>query len=448
MSNVSQWLIAGSNPSILPLVSNETTENYLVIEGCLAPNHGVQNGKDIPENITRVYKSDKTGAIYFVAENSFYTFEPTGVITRIDEISDTLNKISFSENLNSQITIATGSALYVYNYSTAKGLQKVTTAQGLQINEPISCIDIDTITFVADSKTSMFQASSPNNALDFSNNETFQFESKAGNIKGLAEVDRTLFVIGDSAVERWVVVGGQQLINRDNVFLLPYGLYDEASLADDFNMFVGLFSSKKGGLQVLAYESASEGFKPLTPSGGGLVKRMMALQESVTSADLYEVDQVIFYELAFESRSFIYNFANETWAESTAPKTAVFYLSETPYVAANNSIYELTPYTNTLRKRRVCAPQFLDKNLVRSTMGDVKIFYSNPSLEKASIMFSGSKNQAENVVSQTISVDESLYFGSVARYYETDCVQFAPEFSTTSNLILRGMTATVENYVE
>lgn len=438
--NTTQLLIGGSKPSVFTSVSDESTINLLVVEGVLSPGHGkFPSDVSTVDNIDKIYKSDKSKLIYLVANEVFYQFSNTGVLKELFSIQDTLKNISFSENLNKEISITTGKALYFYNYQTGSS-GEVTSSNGLKITTPVHSVMVDTITFVFDGLTSQFQASSVNSATDYTNNKTFEFETKPGNIVAAAVIDRTIFVIGENNIERWVVVGGDQILQRDNVFNIDQGLLEKNSFSNKLDMFAGIFTSKDGGA-VISY--FSRGFSDLKPiSSAGILKKILNSGEVVNS-DIYEIDDQVYYEITFDSYSYIYNFNSEEWTESTSPRNQVFSISSKYYTSYKNYVYIMSLYNNLEKKIRKTSPVFWGKNLSTFTLGHVRFFFSNPNLEKDDVFISGSSDGVTNVVEWSEKIDGQNFFSCVSRLFNNTFYQFSFLIETYSNVIWRTMSAQI-----
>lgn len=444
--NPIQFLIDGSQPSLFPEVCQSITENYLVIEGCLVPSHGKTKAQSLGGAIQKIYKSTKEETVYLIAGNAGYVLNTLGTLDKTFTLLLSLGDIQIDENLNSELGITTGSAYYVYNYSThTLTLVPSVDTNGFIIVNPCSIIMIDTIFFIADSKTNTFQASAPNNATDFTTNfanNRFQFTSRPDNIQTLAQSDRTMFVIGFNSVERWVVIGGLQLLNRDNVFLLSYGLYDKKSFADKFNMFAGIFASKDGDTKVQAFRSGQEGFT--TISTPGIVKQMLAAG-AVVNADLYEIDSHLFYECVFAKGSFIYNFTNNKWTNSTSPFEQVVFFNSINYAAAETHLYQITPYTNDQLKRRITIPAFISPKYDRFNINQCFLWFSNRLLEKGEVFIGAILDGVGRIVIQQPEIDGENYYAVVSREFNIDCFQFALVLETYLNIKWRAFSAEVSS---
>lgn len=436
------WFIGGSQPSLFQEISNCSTENYLVMEGSLVPSHGKGSAiTSFNANVDRTYKSNKTGNVYVVAGTTGYYVDSSLKSDSIFSIPKTLGTIDISENLNGELGISTGSAFYDFDYLTGD-IVEVTEAMGLTITTPIACACVDTIMFVGDGLTSTIQASKPNNAKDFTNNQTFKFESKADNLVSIGVIDRTLFFIGETIVERWVVSGGDALLSRDNVFLYEYGLQSKLSFANDVGRFVGLFTTKKGGLQVACMMAGSEQFVNLTQNNAGLIKKI-ANSGRVINATIYEIDNYVYYELTTQTRSFIYNFTTQTWTESTSPFTQVQYIGTTYCGTYLNTLYPITLYENDQFKRRLTQPTFPNEKLKRGTVGQIKLWYNNINLEKGIVKIGGTRDQIDFIAEDNEIIDGQNIFACVSRCFGMDYFQFSMLIETYLNIKWRAIDSEV-----
>jgi hypothetical protein len=444
LQNSNALFIGGSNPSIYPNISDEETRNLLVLDGSLVPAHGKNDFFDLDNIVGKFYISDKKGVLYIIAKNSGYTLTKAGVITKEFFLPISENNISISENIDGRLSITTGNALYVVDGSS---VTHITDSSGLKINNPNSCVSIDNFVFVSDRFTSQFQISKPNDPESYDNNVIYTFESKAGNIVALAEIDRTLFVIGSSAMERWVIVGGTEIVKRDNVFLEPYGLTSEKSLVDKFNMIVGLFKSKSGGLRVMVMDSSSPVMK--TISTPGIIKKMQSVGE-VISSDLYEIDEQLYYEIVFDDPtneveeycSFIYCFNSKFWIESDSPFSQVSSIGGKDYGAFRNKVYELTLYENNMKKTRKTKPIFME-NMKNFDMSTIRLFYTNPRLESGDVLLFTYLNGASTASEQHEKIISYPY--GVVNFSSGTAYQCSFKMETYKNIAWRAMSGEI-NY--
>lgn len=441
IQNIQKLLINGSNPSVFPEVSSEETLNYLVVDGVLAPSHGKQFVDNFDSEVDAAYKSDQTGRWYIVAGNSLYQIDQIGFLSKIATIPKTLRNISFAENVNNQIAITTGSALYVFN-TEDNTLTEVESANGLQINSPNSCCVIDNIIIVSERNGTTFQLSNANNALIFQD-IVLQFTANAGNIVTVSEIDNTLFVIGNSAIERWVTTpNGDEVFNKDNVYLEPYGLAFQDSFVNKFNMSIGIFTSKSGNLRTMFLTSSSSGFKTISTPG---ITKKMKQYGSVINADLYEIDEYLYYEVVFsEGRSFIYNFNSEIWTESTSPFEQVISFDTSDYAAYGNSIYKIIPYSNDQLKKRK-TPFILKQDFGRFNPSNVRFWFNNKKREKGIINLLGTQDNVKNITLNHRQVDGKLIYDSVKYDIYPTSYQFSFIIETYMNVIWRGMYGEMHN---
>ncbi len=442
LHNATRFFLNGSGPSLFKEVSDESAINYLLIDECLVPSHGKINPSQLPGPIRKIYQSQKDATVYLVCGASFCRMNSDGSIETLFVMTKTQGDIQIAENENSEIGITTGNSYWVYNYST-QASTLVGAEYGFTLANPNSIVCIDTIFFISDAFTSRFTASQPNNALLWTPAQVFAFDSKPDNIMTLAFVDRVLFVIGRVGVERWVVIGGEQLLNRDNVFLLAYGLYDKQSLADKFNMFVGIFAAREGQPKVQLFQGNGQGYQEL--STPGIVKKMLASGPLINS-DLYEIDSHIYYEAYFQNGSFIYNFKNKSWTQATNGFEQVVFVNGSTYAASGSNIYTVTPYDNDQLKTRRSPPAFPDQKFGRFTIGKCSCWYSNAKAEAGEVLIFSNRDGVTDDVIDRVNVDGQEYYSLVSREFNTDCFQFSLIVQTYLNIKWRAFSAEVVSY--
>ena len=252
----------------------------------------------------------------------------------------------------------------------------------------------------------------------------------------MSEIDNTLFVIGDSAIERWVTTpNGTEIFNKDNVYLEPYGLITQKSFVNKFNMSIGWFKSKSGSIRTMVLTSGSQGFR--TISTPGITKKMQQFG-SVINADLYEIDENIYYELVFNGRSFIYNFNSQTWTESTEPLEQVVSLTSGDFAASGSFFYKITPYNNSSLKRRQ-SPFILRPDFGRFNASNVRFWFNNKNHEVGVVNLSGTLNNVRNITLNHRKVSGRLIYDSVKYDVYPSGYQFSFILETYMNVIWRGM---------
>lgn len=435
LSKASSAFISGSSPSIFTETNDSTCLNLLAIDGVLAPMHGFKKKiGSIVGKISKIYKSDKSKNVYFEASGSLYQLDELGDINLIASIEETLGNIAFSENLNNEITITTGKAVYSYNYQTNSSEKVV---NGLKITLPVHNVMVDTITFVFDGSNSTFQASKPNSSTDYTNDKTFVFETKPGNIVAAAVIDRTIFVIGENNIERWSVIGGDQLLQRDNSFNIDNGLLQKNSYVNKLDMFCGIFTAKDGGAQISYMARGMFSLKAI--SSPGILKKIIN-SGTVLNSDIYEIDDQVYYEIVTDGGSFVYNFNQDSWSESTQARQQVVEIKNIYYAANNDSIYEIDLYKNDQEKIRK-TPFLAESKLIRPfTLGHTRFFYSNKNLEKGNVYIGGTQDGINYVVEHKASCDGSKPFAVASRIFNLDCYKVAFMLRTKLNVIWQYVT--------
>jgi hypothetical protein len=437
-----KYLINGSNPALFGEISDEITMNYLVLYDSLVPAHGLIEPKELAGKIQRIYKSYKDGTVYIIAGDTGYVLNLDGKITPIFTLAISSGYIQIAENNNSQLGITTGSALYIYNYSTAtppvtRLTQVPVTPSGFTLNNPCTIVNIDTIFFVGDSVTSTVQWSNANNGLVWASASNIKFQSNADNIQSLAEIDRVLFIVGYYTVERWIVTGGNQLLTRDNYFLKKYGIYEINSFVSKQNMFIGIFSGVGGDVSVRMFEEGN--FSELTSPG--MIKAILN-SGNVLNADLYEIDSILYYQVTCEKMSFIFNFLTKTWTHNTNLFEQVVFYNAMNYVGEGNYLYKIDPYNTQQQKYRKCPNAFIAPNFKRFTVDTIQIWYTNPGAYHGTIDITAQVNGSNNntAVAQRPITGKTAW-GVAQRNFNSDFFQFGLSFSTYANVYIRGLSA-------
>ncbi len=434
LHNIIEYLINGSGPSLMEAVSEELTQNFLVIEGCLFPFHGKIKPISLNGRIQKIYKSWREGTVYVFANNVAYTLSSLGTLSISFRVPSSSGYIQVDENNNNELGITTGTALYVFNYGTGVLTQIPTvTSDGFLLKNPNSIICISTFFFIADAYTGQIQISAANAGTVYNPVQLINFTSNADNIQTLAQVERVMFVIGDYSIERWTITGNTGVVTRDDVFLEPYGVYDINSFVNKLNIFIGAFASKEGGIFFKKFENG----RLETIASPGMTKRILA-SGNIVNSDVYEIDSYRYYEVATDSgQTFIYNLTTNKWTETTSGFEQVVYFNGAFYGAYKDFLYTLDLYNTQELKKRYCPPAFPDADYDRFTMGQFYIWFTNPKAVSGKMGMYASVDGVTDMTDYQQDIDGSNYYSVVSRAFNNDCFQFGLKFETYLNVIIR-----------
>ena len=375
---------------------------------------------------------------------------PTGEYSAIFSINQSSDVIGIAENLNHEICITDGINCYIYNYKTSITTVLNKDDNNFEVTDPIAVVMVDTIFIVANGGDRHFvQLSDPNNGAAWSSLEQFIFESDEAPIQALALIDRVLFIVSALQVERWVVnPRGTPFLIRDNMFLEEYGLQYRHSFVNKFNMMIGIFSSRDGGQRVMLMRSGQHGLSTISTPG---IINAIADKGIPLSADLYEINGILYYELTLEDSkrntySFIFNFSNNTWTESTSPFTKVIFNGDSYFGALGESIYRLKLNDNNQLKQVWMTPRDAGTH-ISFGVNEVRLLVNSLGHDDNRVFkIGGTINGTTQIISPkeaSPDISRNQYTSWVTVNLTADGSVFAPYFETLSNAIVRKMTMQV-----
>jgi len=445
--DITKQLLSGSTPSIFRNTNKSATINYLIIDGKLVPSHGKGKVTDTGAEIREHFVSKASDVVYIVSGASFGSFSITGAFNPIFTIAQSNDVVRISENLKGEILITDGTNAYIYNHNTGTNATLNKTNNNFDIADPIDSVMVDSV-FICASRTNRFiQTSDPDNGLNWSSTQQFLYESFEDQIQALALIDRVLFVVAELAIERWTVntnitSATAPFLVRDNMYLEEYGLVERKSFVNQFNRAVGIFASRNGGERVMVLSDGQGTLKEI--SNPGIIKEIRN-SGTVISSELYEIDGVLLYELTLEKSkvftSFIYNFSNGTWTQTTSPFQKVVYTGTNYFGSLQENIYELTLYENDQTKQVFMVPQAVNND--RFTVSEVQLFASFLwQKDMKDFHFGGTIDGTTEFqyTKRSPDINDNRYMQVISYYPKADGFLFAPYFYTASNAIIQKMT--------
>jgi hypothetical protein len=442
-------MMQGTMPSVFPEIDSPELVNYLVIEKYLAPRHGKGDSIGLPGEVKATFRSSETNEVYLVAGKLFGRINEVGVFTQLGELEDDGKCVSIVENKNDQILITDCSNAYIFNTQDSSFSKLDLTINEFDIQNPVSAVMDNLIFFVAGGDK--FQASKVNNGLSWEIGQQFTYTPGEDEIKALAIIERVIFVIGQFSIERFVFNNnplGDDLVLRDNVYLLKEGLSEPLSFVNKLNMAIGIFSSRHGGAAVKIMDKRSP--ELINISTPGLIQKMFTFGK-VDSADLYEIKSLRFYEITFVKvlsgkkiyHSFIYNFSNQTWSESTSPFQKFSLINGIPFAFFLENAFKVKFYENDLVKR--CRTPNMSLEGGRNSIHQVRLTVRlSKSQEAKTIKIGGSIDGIRSLIPSEVYLSNSQYIQYADAHLQQDAISYACEFSTESNAKIEFMKYEVE----
>jgi len=339
--------------------------------------------------------TDNTYYVYWAAsERVFRINTDSFVVTQIGTLTTSVGHVGIASNINGQIIFVDGSKGWLY-----KNSDNTFTDMSVYDGFPTSPNDVvfqDGFFLVSQGESNFFYRNiNPNDGVVWRGSDgKVQREAlttRADNIIALSELNRRVFVFGNSVIETWYNAGSPGFgFRRDNNLLIQYGCDSADSIANDYGYLIWLSSPSNGAPKIMM----TDGTRPQRISTSDL-ERIISKYRSPDDAVgmIYSISGHIFYEISFTAAqaTWIYNVDTGRWSEAEdlpgtrrlmqvhqyfGPKAT----GGKHYIGAynNGNIYELSDdyYDNDgvpFRKMRVTAP-FSEPSGRKITINEIEIF--------------------------------------------------------------------------
>ncbi len=261
------------------------------------------------------------GSYLVVTDTAIERVTLVGTKQTIATIPNSSQPVQIAENMKNQLCICDGLNAYILTQSTtiADKLTTLDSTVGFDLTNPITCTELNTSFIVGSANGGKFQVSSPNDGLTWSVFDEAQIESALTSLVCLTTFKNNLFVLGGSAIERWVpnmVTLNQPFpFTRDNSYRTDYGCISTDSVVSNIDAVVWLSDDYK----VMMMDET--GVKPLTDSG---LTHLFSKYDAAASShgSFYTAKGQWIYHLYFPNSadnggdvSWIYNLNSQKWSQ-------------------------------------------------------------------------------------------------------------------------------------
>lgn len=303
-------IIGGTKFARYEKITSETTVNMMVSgvdikKPALVPFSGYEKNLDIGQGESRgIFFSTRLNELIVVVRDRIYRINTNLHSRFIGTIDTTSGNVYISENFNSQIGIADGSKVYIYDYSVSQIIKPI-------IDFTPIYLDYQDGRFIATDNAGQWHLSEINNGIVWPPLLRQELQTKADILRASVVLDRQLWIIGTKAAEVWYNQGLALFpYARDNSVSIDYGAVSQGSIATGFGILVWLAKNEKSGITIVY----TTGGKPqeLSPEGLDFVLSELDNPED-SSGFLFQQDGHIFYQLAFnkDNLSFVYDFTSK-----------------------------------------------------------------------------------------------------------------------------------------
>lgn len=273
------------------------------------------------EQVTRgMHWFEAVGKFYVIQRGNLYEVNAAGTVTLKKTLAtsptlDISGRVSMANN-GTQLCIATGTYLYIYN-PTTDTLTNVTTAGSF----PYSGNTANTVTFldgyfiIDRPGTGQFFVSAAYDGLTWNGLDYATAESNPDNLQAVVADKGNLVLFGTSSTEIWSNTGALSFtFSRVNGAPSPGGLAARWSLATCQGLQTGLFRNRQGALGVGQLDGYT--LVPIsTPDIDYLINNYTSPTDAVGFG--YTLNGRSFYQISFqaEGKSWLYDFASGAWSQ-------------------------------------------------------------------------------------------------------------------------------------
>lgn len=295
-----------------PKISLEETYNMIISDNFLVPFAGyLLVAAIIAEAEGRsIYTSNRSGHMYAVIANDFYSISNDLSFTLIATIATSIGDVYIDENNNNQIAICDKQNIYIYNYVTGVFVTAV-------IDFIPGYITYQNGRFISPSLgTANWRLSDPGDGTSWPN-DTFHVGALQTKPDTVVATQRfpgrgnLLFVMGYTVTELWQDSGAQLFpYTKNSTVNIDYGCLNPATIAFNDNIIVWLAANEKSG-PMIAYSTGGD-IKKISTDGIDF-KFAQLKNPSNSYGFLFRQDGHLIYLITFpdDQLSYIYDFNTE-----------------------------------------------------------------------------------------------------------------------------------------
>ena len=451
MEQIPVNVVGSSSFGRYPKISVEKTYNMFISDGWLVDFAGFQAISQVPSSATGrgSFVSIRGGFALVVIGSGVYKISSNISVQFIRNINSTFGGVSIDENLNSQIAIADGQELWIYNYVTNEfTLQALlySPATGSPYNvRPSYVIYHNSFFLIASSSSStnpqLWYAATPNGTANISIDtaDAFPIQTKPDMALALQRIPskgNNIIVFGDAVAEIWTQVGGAENYRRVQSFNIDQGLVSSETLSssDQFVCWIGRNEKNTPVLMV----SDGAGARQISTDGISYLLETIQFPEQST-AFFFRQDGHLFYQFTFYNEADnltlaydfntekFYHLSDESMNYHPARKAfyfsnrlffislndAMIYQSSTDFIGYNYSL-DAQAMPDNVPRLRVCKTlRKADSSRFRARL---ITFWIEQGVQNIYDVGSQSQN-GRPCVDLTLSYDGGQTFSNAARYW-------------------------------
>ena len=333
--------------------SIEETFNMMISDKALVdyPGYKKRLELDLDGQSREIFRSTRFSHLVVVIANKVYIVNADFSHSIVGEIGTSEGSVDIAENLNKEISITDGEALYVYNW----GLN--TFVKPTIDFIPVYIEAMDGYLIAAAKDSNFWRLSNLNQATSWPNdpNSVGALQTKSDNVIAVVRLNRQLFIMGNVTMEAWRNVGANPFpFTRDNSLSIDYGAVSSDSIAKGFGMICWLSANEQSGLAI----KYTQGGPPIDLSTDGINFRLDRITKPEQAFGfLFEEDGHIIYQLTFpgDNLTYAYDFMAQKFYTLTdenlnfhIAKRLAFFDNKLFFLSAKEgSLYEMgTEFTN------------------------------------------------------------------------------------------------------
>lgn len=300
-------------------ISPSQTFNMFICDDALVSFAGYEKVATMSANgfAREIFNSSKFNHLIAVVDDGVYIISPQLSVQKIGTIGTFTGAVFIADNLASQIAIADGEAVYIFNYLNST-FQKVVVDF-----RPVSMAFMDTYFISAAGGTNSWRLSDFNNGLLWPNdaNHVGELQRKPTNTVSCIPLNSQLMIMGKTVCESWYDNGvGLFPFQRNNYYNIDYGCLAPETIAVNESLLVWLGSNEKSGLAILY----SEGQTPKKLSTDGIDFKLSQIKSPTKAFGfLYKLEGHLLYQLTFtdpaDNVSYVYDFNTSKFFTLTDP---------------------------------------------------------------------------------------------------------------------------------
>lgn len=301
-------IVGGNTFGRYSKISNSSTYNMIISDDCLVPFSGYNSVANIVTGgqARELYSSYVYNHLIAIIDSGVYTIDQANVVTLVGTLNTSAGDVFIAENNASQIAIADGQNIYIFNYNLG-----TFTIPSIDFLPGYICFH-ETFFIATDSQRNQWRLSNSNdgNVWPADAQHVGQIQTKPTKAIAVVPLENTtqIIVMGQTLAESWYNTGAQLFpYSRNNYFAIDYGCISPETIAFGFGYIVWLGSNEKSGVSIMY----SKGGDPVRISTDGIDYLFSNLTNPNDAFGfLVRLDGHIYYQLTFvtDNLTLLYDF--------------------------------------------------------------------------------------------------------------------------------------------